>query len=446
MPYTEMETQTPNKLILIAERAKREPAFQFISLAHLLDAGFLKSCYLELGRDRASGVDGVSWQEYGKDLEKNLENLVNRMKVKQYKPQPVKRVYIPKDEHTKRPLGLPALEDKVVQSGLARILEAIYEQDFLNCSYGFRPNRGCHGALREIDVTIMRRPINIVLEADIKGYFDHVPHEKMIELLGKRIKDPSFLLLVRRFLKAGYQEEGKLMATEAGVPQGGNLSPMLSNIFLHYVLDEWFEKEIKPQLKGEGHLVRYADDFICMVQKEDDAQAILNALRERMTQHGLELHPDKTRMLNFGRGVWEKVRRQNQQISTFDFLGFTHYCGKSRKGNFKLGVKTSGKKFRKCCRAMNLWLKGVRNVQQAKEWWSLVKSKLRGHYQYYGVSGNYQAINRYYRQTLRMMFKWLNRRSQRKSFNLKTFAEYLKRYPLPTPRIVHDFYTLSFAT
>lgn len=446
MPYTEMETQTPNKLILIATRAKQDAAFQFVSLAHLLDAGFLEGCYFELGRDRASGVDGVSWQKYGEDLENNLKSLVSKMKTKQYKPQPVRRVYIPRGGSTTRPLGLPTLEDKIVQRGLAQILGAIYEQDFLNCSYGFRPNRGCHDALKETDALIMKRPINFVVEADIKGYFDHVPHEKMMELLGRRIKDPSLLLLVRRFLKAGYQEGGKLMATEAGVPQGGNLSPVLSNIFLHYALDEWFVKEIKPRLKGESHLVRYADDFICMVEKEEDAQAILNALQERLTQHGLELHPDKTRLLRFGRKESEKARRQNRKASTFDFLGFTHYCGKSRRGYFKLGIKTSKNKYRKCCREMNLWLKGVRNVQKAKEWWPVVKSKLRGHYQYYGVSGNYQAIKRYYLQTQRMMFKWMNRRSQRKSFSTKTFFEYLKRYTLPKPRIVHSFYTLTFAT
>lgn len=442
----EMETQTPGKLILIAERAKRDPGYQFTCLAHLLDVGFLRSSYLELGRDRASGVDGVSWQKYGEDLEKNLESLVSKMKSKQYKPQPVRRVYIPKDGHSVRALGLPALEDKIVQRGLAQILGTIYEQDFLNCSYGFRPNRGCHDALKGTDALIMKRPINFVVEADIKGYFDHVPHEKMMELLGRRIKDPSLKLLVRRFLKAGYQEDGKLMATEAGVPQGGNLSPVLSNIFLHYALDEWFEKEIKPRLKGESHLVRYADDFVCMVEKEEEAQEILRALKERLTQHGLELHPDKTRCFSFGRKESEAAKRQNRKSCTFDFLGFTHYCGKSRCGNFKLGLKTSKKKYRKCLREMNLWLKGVRNVKTAKEWWPLVKSKLRGHYQYYGVSGNYRAISLYYQQTQKMMLKWLNRRSQRKSFSYKTFLEYLKRYSLPKPHIVHSFYTLSFAT
>ena len=258
MPYIEVENITPIKLALISERARKEPKYQFTSLAHLLNERFLKECYYKLGRDRASGIDGVSWKEYGEQLDENLNNLVARMKAKRYKPQPAKRVYIPKNEQEKRPLGLPALEDKIVQKGIARILEAIYEADFLDCSYGFRPERNCHQAINAVDKTIMTKPINYVIEADIKGYFDNVSHEWMMEFLKVRIKDPSFLLLIRRFLKAGYFEAGKIVATEQGTPQGGNLSPMLSNIFLHYVLDLWFEKKVKPQARGACHLVRYA--------------------------------------------------------------------------------------------------------------------------------------------------------------------------------------------
>jgi RNA-directed DNA polymerase len=236
-PYTEMDNTTQTKLALISEQARKEPKLQFTSLAHLLNEGFLRECYDSLGRDRASGIDGVSWKEYGKQLGENLGNLVSRMKVKRYKPQPVKRVYIPKNEHERRPLGLPALEDKIVQKGISRILEAIYEEDFLDCSYGFRPNRSCHQAINAVDKAIMTKPISYVIEADIKSYFDNVSHEWMMKSLQVRIKDPSFLLLIRRFLKAGYVEAGETIATKQGTPQGGNLSPMLSNIFLHYVLD-----------------------------------------------------------------------------------------------------------------------------------------------------------------------------------------------------------------
>ena len=438
-----MDNSTRTKLALISERAWKEPKLQFISLAHLLNEGFLKECYYSLGRDRASGIDGVSWAEYGEQLDENLKDLVIRMKVKRYKPQPAKRVYIPKNEHEKRPLGLPALEDKIVQKGIARILESIYEADFLDCSYGFRPERNCHQAINAVDKTIMTKPINHVIEADIKGYFDNVSHKWMMEFLQVRIKDPSFLLLIRRFLKVGYFEAGQIVATEQGTPQGGNLSPILSNIFLHYVLDLWFEKKLKPQARGACHLVRYADDFICMVQYADDAQRIEQALRERFAKFDLELHPKKTRVISFGRYERENAKRQNRRANTFDFLGFTHYCDTSRKGKFIVGRKTSRKKFRMKCKQMNDWLRRIRNFKKAKEWWPVLQAKLRGHYQYYGVSGNMWSLRRFYLLTLRMTLKWLNRRSQRKSFNWKRFEKYLDHYPLPRPRIVHNLYTLS---
>ena len=431
-----MENLTPTKLALLSERARRDPVFQFTSLAHLLDAGFLKECYRSLGRERACGIDGVSWKAYGEQLDDNLNNLVARMKAKRYKPLPARRVYIPKNEHETRPLGLPALEDKIVQKGIARILEAIYEADFLACSYGFRPNRSCHQALDAVYTTITTGPINHVIEADIKGFFDNVSHDWMLKFLSVRIKDPSLLLLIRRFLKAGYCEANTVVATEQGTPQGGNLSPMLSNIFLHYVLDLWFEKKVKPHVQGQAHLVRYADDFICMVQYAGDAKSIEGALRERFAQFDLELHPDKTRTLSFGRFERENAGTQNRKANTFSFLGFTHYCDKTRTGAFKVGRKTSPKKFRVTCKELNNWLRMIRNFKQAKDWWPVLQAKLRGHYQYYGIRGNMRAIGRFYRLAVRMTFKWLNRRSQRKSFNWERFYTYLERYPLPKPKIV----------
>jgi len=443
MPYAKMENITLSKLALISERAQKEPEFQFTSIAHLLNEEFLRECYYSLGRDRASGIDGVSWEEYGEHLEENLKGLVARMKAKRYKPKPARRVYIPKNEHERRPLGLPALEDKIVQKGIVRILEAIYEADFLDCSYGFRPKRGCHMAINAVDKTIMTKPINHVVEADIKGYFDNVSHEWMMKFLEVRIKDPSMLLLIRRFLKAGYCEANRIVETAQGTPQGGNLSPMLSNIFLHYVLDLWFEKKVKSQIKGACYLVRYADDYICMVQSADDARRIEQALHERFAKFGLELHQKKTRTISFGRYERENAKRQGRRANTFDFFGFTHFCDTSRKGKFIVGRKTSRKKFRKKCEEMNLWLKGVRNLTKTKEWWPILQAKLRGHYQYYGISGNMRSLKKYYSRILYMTLKWLNRRSQRKSFDWEGFNEYLKRYPLPKPRIVHNMYTLS---
>jgi len=265
----------------------------------------------------------------------------------------------------------------------------------------------------------------------------------MMEFLQVRIKDPSLLLLIRRFLKAGYCEAGRIVATEQGTPQGGNLSPMLSNIFLHYVLDLWFEKKVKPQARGACQLVRYADDYICMVQHADDAQRIEQALRERFAEFDLELHPEKTRVMSFGRYERQNAKWQNRKVNTFDFLGFTHYCGLSRKGKFIVGRKTSRKKFRMKCKELNNWLRTMRNFKKTKQWWPVLEAKLRGHYQYYGVSGNMQALRRFYMLTLRMTVKWLNRRSQRKSYSWEGFQRYLNHYPLPEPKIVHNLYTLS---
>ena len=445
MPYTEMDNITPSKLILISERAQKDPNYQFTSLAHLLNEGFLTECYFQLGRDRASGIDGVSWKEYGERLDENISGLVARLKAKRYYPQPSRRVYIPKDDgRSKRPLSLPALEDKIVQKGIARILEAIFEPLFLDCSYGFRPSRSCHQALTVVDKTIMKRPVHYVVEADIQGFFDNVSHEWMLRCLQVHIKDPSFLLIIRRFLKAGYVEMGEVVLTAKGTAQGGNLSPILSNIFLHYVLDLWFDRNIRRKIRGVCELVRYADDFICMTQYAADAKHIEQLLRDRFAKFDLNLHPEKTRIINLNRRRQCRNSRKNHQSHTFDFLGFTHYWGKSRKGNPTLCRKTSAKKFRKACKEMSNWLRRVRHSANMKNWWPTLQAKLRGHYQYYGISGNSRAIERFYQVTRRLVIKWLNRRSQRASFTWEGFMEYLKHYPLPEPRIVHHLYTLSF--
>ena len=313
MPYAETDNSTLAKLALLSKRARQDPKLRFTSLAHLLNAEFLEECYYSLGRDRASGMDGVSWEEYGERLKENLSDLVARLKAKRYQPQPARRVYIPKDEHSQRALGLPALEDKIVQKGIAWILEAIYEQDFLDCSYGFRPQRNCHQALDVVDKTIMTRPIHYVIEADIKGFFDNVSHDWMLRCLEVRIQDPSLLLLIRRFLKAGYVEAGQLVLTEQGTPQGGNLSPVIANIFLHYVLDLWFEKKIKPQMHGVCYLVRYADDFLCLVQYQREAQYIEQAMRERFVKFDLQLHPEKTRVIDLRRGQMQKIKEDKHR-------------------------------------------------------------------------------------------------------------------------------------
>jgi group II intron reverse transcriptase/maturase len=440
MPYAEM-TKTWTKLSLIAGHAQRDPELQFTSLAHLLNEDFLRDCYHSLDRNKAVGVDRVTWEEYGEELDENLRDLVQRLKRKKFEPLPSRRVYIPKTKTEKRPLGISALESKIVERGLTWILESIYEQDFLDSSYGFRPNRSCHQALKALHDQVMYQPVNYIVEADIKQFFDNVPHERLLEFMRKRVTDPSFLNLIEKFLKAGYMDDGQLIETDIGTPQGSILSPMLSNIFLHYVLDTWFEQTVKSHTRGHCELIRYADDFVCTVRYEDDARRIERALKNRFNKYGLEIHPTKSRTISFGRFERENAQKQKRRPNTFDFLGFTHYCGKTRRGKFKLGRRTSRKKFSAKCKELNNWLKSIRNFIETKEWWKILRAKLRGHYQYYGVSENYSGIERFYRQALRMVRKWLNRRSQKKSMSWEKFDHYLKCYPLPKPSIRHNFYT-----
>jgi len=439
MQYTDIG-KTWQKLSLISGHAQRDPDFQFTSLAHLLDVEYLRDCYKSLNRNKAVGIDNVNWEEYGRKLDENLELLVSKLKRKKYKPKPARRVYIPKSETEKRPLGISALENKIVERGITWILENIYEQDFLNCSYGFRPKRNSHQALKELNDLIMFQPVNHIVEADIKGFFDNVSHEKLMEFMSIRIKDTTLLNLIKKFLKAGYVDDGLLVKPEAGTPQGSILSPMLANIFLHYVLDTWFETTVKSHVRGYCEIVRYADDFVCVVRYADDARRIERGMRNRFNKYGLELHPTKSRNLSFGRFERGNAKRQNRRANTFDFLGFTHYCDRSRKGNFKVGRKTSRKKYTAKCRAMNAWLRAIRNQVKTKEWWKILIAKLRGHFQYYGVSENYKGIAGFYKFTIRMVRKWMNRRSQKRKMSWDRFTKYLEHYPLPKPKIVHSFY------
>ena len=389
-------------------------------------------CYGEL-KDKAAGVDGETLESYGIGIEDKLAQLVKRMKEKKYTPQPVRRVQIPKGSGKRRPLGIPTVEDKIVQMGMKKILEAVFEGDFLDVSHGFRPNRSCHTALKAADEVLTSKPIGYVVEADIKGYFDNIDHKWLIECLRQRIKDPSFLRLVVRCLKSGIMEEGRYQETDKGTPQGGVLSPILSNIYLHFILDLWFERKVKKELKGNAWEIRYADDFVIFAQNKEDAEGIIAKLKERLSKFGLEISEEKTRIVEFG--------RRAEKPGTFDFLGFTHYCGRTRRGGFRVGVRTSRKKFRQKMEAMNTWLKSVRNLVELKEWWGILKVKLIGHYRYYGISGNYKSIERYYQETKYLTYKWVNRRSQKASFNYEKFWEYLKRYPLPLPRIYCKLYT-----
>jgi len=386
---------------------------------------------------------GVTVKEYEVNLEENLKDLVGRLKAWRYRPQPVRRVYIPKPNGKKRPRGIPTVEDKIVQMALKKILEAIFEVGFLDISFGFRPNRSCYDALDVVDKLIMTRPVNYIVDMDIEKFFDTVKHKWMIRCLRQRIKDPNLLRLIVRFLKAGVMEEGKYYQTDKGTPQGGILSPILANIYLHYILDLWFEKVIKRQTVGFTQLVRYADDFVGFFQSDKEAKAFGRKLRERLSRFGLRIAENKSRIIEFGRYPWLRAQREGKRIATFDFLGFTHYCDKTRKGKFKLGRKTSKAKFRQKIRTMNQWLKNVRNLMGLKLWWKVLELKLIGHYRYYGISGNMPEMRAFYKQTLRLAYKWINRRSQKRSYNWHQFHRFLKYNSLPQPRIYHLAYTLS---
>ena len=431
------------KLSHITEIAKRDRRCKLNNLMHLLNKESLTKCFNLLKKNKASGVDGVSLKEYNRNLNENIDNLIQRMKQFSYRPSPVKRVYIPKANGKERPLGIPTIEDKIVQMGISKILEAIYEVDFEDFSYGFRPNKSSHDALRQLDKVIMTNPINHIIDADITSFFDNVNHKWLTKFLEHRIADKSIIRYIVRFMKSGIIENGKSYKTVKGTPQGGVISPILANIYLHYVLDIWISRVVKKRCNGVVEVIRYADDFIICVQYKEDAENILKAIKRRFEKFGLELSAEKTMLIEFGRFAEQNAKQKNKRPKTFNFLGFTHFIDKTRKGKFKLGRKTNRKKFVTKLKEMNMWLKAIRNQYKIKDWWKVLRSKLRGHFQYYGVSGNYKNIYNFYKETIKLVHKWMNRRSQKKKYNWQRYIEYLKIYELPKPLIYHNLY-MSF--
>jgi RNA-directed DNA polymerase len=313
----------------------------------------------------------------------------------------------------------------------------------MDVSYGFRPGRSCHSALNALDKSIMTKAVGYVVDMDIEKFFDTVDHKWMMKCLEQRISDTSLLRLIARFLKSGVMEEGEYQEVEEGTPQGGVISPLLANIYLHYVLDLWFEKKVKKEMKGYCGLVRYCDDFIVCFQYEKEARKFGEMLRERLSKFGLKVAEKKSKILEFGRYAWERSQKGGKKVGVFDFLGFTHYCDKTRRGKFKLERKTAKKKLRHRLKAMNQWLKTVRNQVKLEEWWKELRQKLAGYYQYYGISGNTKELYKAYREIERLTFIWINRRSQKKSCNWTQFRRFLEYHPLPKPRIYHQIYTLS---
>jgi group II intron reverse transcriptase/maturase len=424
------------KLHRIAEKARREPGFKFTSLYHLMDKELLRGCFKRLRKDAAAGIDKMTKDMYAENLEANLSNLIERLHRMAYIPQPVRRKYIPKPGSTKqRPLGIPCFEDKLVQAGLVRILESVYEQDFIEDSYGFRPARSCHNALKALSKAVERNPVNHIVEADIKGFFDNVNQEWLMKFLLHRIEDKRIQRMVKRFLRAGVEEDGSVTVSDEGTPQGGVISPLLANIYLHYALDLWFEKIYLKTCTGFARLIRYADDFVVCFQHKPDAERFREELGKRLGKFGLEVEPTKTKVMEFGRFAVPNAKRRGGRVETFDFLGFTHYCGTNRDGKgFRMKRVTARKKFIAKLKMFKEWLKEARTLK-TKELWEIAKAKLRGHYNYYGVTDNSRGIVRFGQEVKKLLFKWLNRRGKRNCINWEKFNEMLKRFPLPKPRI-----------
>jgi len=427
-------------LTRIGEKARKEPETQFTSIFHLVkDEGHLTSCYWKQKAGKTAGIDGVTKEGYGKNLEKNIEELAERLGREGYKPQAVLRVYIPKPGSTaKRPLGLSCFEDKVVQKAMAEVLGEIYEADFLGCSYGYRLNRTCHQALDALGRTIQQKKINMIVEADIRRYFDSLNQELLLKMLEKRIGDKRVLKLIRRMLKAGVMEDGLERASDEGVPQGGALSALLSNVYLHYVLDEWFEQKFRPSCRGDAYLYRYADDFVACFQYQKEAERYLVEMRARLAEFHLELEESKTKLLRFGRFAKEDAKREGKEVESFDFLGFTHYCDHTRKGFFKVKRRTAKKKYRAKLADMSAWLQKSRNVLKNGELLKRAKARLVGHLNYYAITDNSRMCGNYRYEVGKLLYKWLNRQSQRRSYTWKQLNSAFAWVEWPTVEIKVD--------
>ena len=416
----------------IAKLAKDMPEAAIRSLSHHMDLPWLREAFKQTRKDGAPGIDGQTAEAYALDLEANLERLLGQSKSGTYRAPPVRRVHIPKERGKTRPIGIPTFEDKVLQRAVVMLLQPLYEEDFYDFSYGFRPGRSAHDALEALYEGIDSMSGGWVLDVDIQSFFDSLDHDKMRDLLRQRVVDGVVVRLIGKWLRAGVLEGGVVRRSELGTPQGGVISPLLANIYLHEVLDTWWVKEALPRLSGRAFLVRYADDFVMVFSDKRDALRVQEVLPKRFGRFGLTLHPDKTRLLHFERPPRDG---DGPRPGTFDFLGFTHYWGRSRRGNQALKRKTAKGRFARALSRLSEWMKRARHrpvVRQA----AVLRSKLRGHYQYYGIRGNSKAIAAFHYQGLRLWRKWLSRRSQRAKMKQDTFYnKLLVHHPMPPPRL-----------
>lgn len=431
------------KLGRIAQKAHDEPGLRFVNLFHPMKVELLRECFEDLRKDAAPGMDEMTKTAYAQDLETRLTDLEKRLHQMSYRPLPVRRVYIPKPGTDKvRPLGIPGLEDKLVQRAMVRVLEKIYEQDFIDDSYGFRPDRDCHDALRALSQTVEEGDIEWIVEADIKGFFDHVDHSHLMAFLDRRVGDPRMQRMVKRFLIAGITEDGIFSASDEGTPQGGVISPLLANLYLHHVLDTWFEQRFRPTCRGRARLIRYADDFVVCFQFRAEAEDFQRCLVKRLAEFGLEVEPTKTKVIAFGPTATMAAQHKGQsKPETFDFLGFTHYCSRSRDGKrFRMKRRTSSKRIRVKLAAFAQWLRDNRAKLKTRELWNQACGKIRGHYQYYGISDNFASLKAFGHAVERLLFKWLNRRGGKKRMSWEKFRKMAARFPLPRPRIHVNFF------
>jgi RNA-directed DNA polymerase len=430
----------------IAELAERSPQMGFTSLAHLIDLEWLHEAWRLTRKDGAAGVDGQTAADYERDLEANLRSLLERAKSGTYRAPPVRRVHIPKGGSMTetRPIGIPTLEDKVLQRAVAMVLEPLYEQDFYDCSQGFRPGRSAHQALETLWKQTMVNRGGWIVEVDIQKFFDTLDHRHLREFLGRRVRDGVLLRLIGKWLNAGVMENGSVSYPDSGSPQGGVISPMLSNIYLHYVLDEWFEREVKPRLKGRAHPIRYADDFVIGFTDEQDARRVMEVLPRRFGRYGLKLHPEKTRLVPFrqpsprrhsgnNRGGGSGGDRDNGPGS-FDFLGFTHIWALSQRGHWVIKQRTAASRLRRAVRSIAQWCRFNRHLSVAEQH-EVLSQKVRGHFAYYGITGNSTSLSRFRTAVVNCWRKWLSRRNRQRSLNWEAFRRLQARYPLPPVRV-----------
>lgn len=435
MSGTQEPDDVSTRLQRIAELARRMPNVALTTLGHHIDIEWLKEAYRRTRKDGAQGVDGQTAEQYAANLDDNLRSLLTRVKTASYRAPPVRRVHIPKEGGT-RPISIPTFEDKVLQRAFAMVLEAVYEQEFLDCSYGFRTGRSAHEALDAFWKQMANMGGGWVLELDIRSFFDTLDHGQLRQVIERRVRDGSVLRHIGKWLKAGVLEGNKLWHPEMGTPQGGVISPMLANIYLHEVLDVWFEREVKPRLKGRAFLIRYADDAVLGFSTEEDARRVLEVLPKRFAKYGLTLHPEKTRLVRYAP---KRHDDDGDDSGTFDFLGFTHYWGMSRKGAPVIKRKTARKRLARSLTRISQWCRSHRHDPLRKQHRALVR-RMRGHYGYYGITGNRRWLSAFRHAVERIWQCWLSRRSQRAAIKWERFRQLLRVFPLPRPVVVHSIY------